>query len=237
MYVAYNIHKWSASPKYRNYSYGRETRPNGGYMEYQGPTTDDLANIHALNRLFLRAISGSAAEGFDGVAGRRLTELQLLRLAGVPFLLFSFRERDDDYWQRVLADDSQIDLIDSGNPRDEQIGQLQVAGLSFLWQLVRRNPYAARVVSGATVSWCERVAGLTLVSLLQKAATRGDLLRMRFTDDDRVWRRLLQNGISAQRQTRLASHHSALQSMLTRAPEPIYDRLSAAACRIRDKKV
>jgi len=209
----------------------------GGYMEYQGPTTDDLANIHALNRLFLRAISGSAANGFDGVAGRRLTDSQLSRLAGVPFLLFSFREREDDYWQRVLADDPQIDLIDSGSPLDEPIGQLQVAGLSFLWQLVRRNPYAARVVSGAPVSWCERVAGLTLVNFLQKAATRGDLLRMRFSDDDRVWRRLLHNGISTQRQIRLASHHSALQSILTQAPESNYGRLSAAACRIRDKKV
>lgn len=206
-------------------------------MEYQGPTTDDLANIHALNRLFLRAIAGSAANAFDNLAGRRLTDSQLSRLAGVPFLLFSFRERDDDYWQRVLADDPQIDLIDSGNPLDEPIGQLQVAGLSFLWQLARRNPYAARVVSGAPVSWCERVAALTLVSFLQKAATRGDLLRMRFSDDDRVWRRLLHNGTSTQRQTRLASHHSALQSMLTRAPEPNYGRLSAAACRIRDKKV
>lgn len=206
-------------------------------MEYQGPTTDDLANIHALNRLFLRAIAGSAANAIGNLAGRRLTESQLSRLADVPFLLFSFREREDDYWQRVLADDPQIDLIDSGNPLDESIGQLQAAGLSFLWQLVRRNPYAARVVSGAPVSWCERVAALTLVSFLQKAATRGDLLRMRFSDDDKVWRRLLHNGTSTQRQTRLASHHSALQSMLTRAPEPNYGRLSAAACRIRDKKV
>ncbi|MDH3305224.1 MAG: hypothetical protein OEM50_09610 [Gammaproteobacteria bacterium] len=206
-------------------------------MEYQGPTADDLVNIHALNRLFLRAISASAVNGIDGIADRRLTDSQLSRLAGAPFLLFSFRERDNDYWQRLLADDPQIDLIDSGDPLDEHFRELQVAGLSFLWQLVRRNPYAARVVSGAPVSWCERVGGLTLVSFLQKAATRPDLLRMRFADNDTVWRRLLQNGISTQRQTRLASHHSALQSMLTRTPEPNYGRLSAAACRIRDKKV
>ena len=206
-------------------------------MEYEGLTNDDLANIHALNRAFLIAVSGCAAEGLGEIARRRLTDLQLTRLASAPFLLFSFREQDDDYWRRVLEDDSQIDLIDSGNPRDEKIGQLQVAGLSFLWQLVRRNPYAARIVSGAPVGWCDRLAGLTLVGLLQKAATRGDLLRMRFPDEAAIWRRLLENGSGSRRQARLASHHSALQALLTRAPESQYNRLSAAACRIRDTKV
>ncbi len=206
-------------------------------MEYQGLTTDDLANIHALNRFFLKAIAGSAAEGFGVIARRRLSESQLSRLAGAPFLLFSFREQDHDYWQRVLADDPQIDLIDSGNPRNQEVEQLQVAGLSFLWQLVRRNPYAARIVSGAPVSWCERVAGLTLVNLLQRAATRGDLLRIRFPDEATIWRRLLENGISPQRQARFASQQSALQALLTRTPELQYNRMSAAACRIRDTKV
>ena len=209
----------------------------GAKMEYQGLTRDDLANIHALNRSFLKAISGSAAETFGVIASRRLTDSQLSRLAGVPFLLFSFREHDDDYWQRVLADSPQFDLIDSGNPRDENIAQLQVAGLGFLWQLVRRNPYAARIVSGASVRWCERIAGLTLVRLLQSAATRGDLLHTRFPDEETVWRRLLEDGISPQRQTRLASHYSALQALLTRAPELRYSSVSAAACRIRDTKV
>ena len=206
-------------------------------MEYEGLTRDDLANIHALNRSFLKAISGSAAEAFGEIARRRLTDSQLSRLAGVPFLLFSFREHDNEYWQRVLADSPQLDLIDSGNPPDENIAQLQVAGLGFLWQLVRRNPYAARIVSGASVSWCERIAGLTLVSLLQSAAPRGDLLRMRFPDEETVWRRLLKDGISSKHQTRLASHYSALQALLTRAPELRYSRVAAAACRIRDTKV
>jgi len=206
-------------------------------MEYEGLTNDDLANIHALNLSFLIAVSGSAAAGFGEIARRRHTDSQLTRLAGAPFLLFSFREQDDDYWRRVLEDDPQIDLIDSGNPRDEKIGQLKVAGLSFLWQLVRRNPYAARIVSGAPVGWCDRLSGLTLVDLLQKAAARGDLLRLRFPDEAAIWRRLLENGSGSRRQARLASHHSALQALLTRAPESHYNRLSAAACRIRDTKV
>lgn len=216
---------------------GEKSAQMGAKLEYQGLTRDDLANIHALNRSFLKAIAGSAAEAFGVIASRRLTDPQLLRLAGVPFLLFSLREHDNDYWQRVLADSPQLDLINSGNPPDENIAQLQVAGLGFLWQLVRRNPYAARIVSGASVSWCEQIAGLTLVSLLQSAAARGDLLRMRFPDEEAVWRRLLEDGISPQRQARLASHYSALQALLTRAPELRYSSVSAAACRIRDSKV
>lgn len=206
-------------------------------MEYQGPTPDDLANIKALNRLFLVAVSDSAARGFRPVAAGQLTELQQARLAGVPFLLFSFREHDTEYWQRIASDEPQIDLIDSGDPPTQGIQELQAAGLGFLWQLVRRNPYAARLVSGAPVSWCEHLTGLTLVSLLRRAAMRGDLLRLRFRDDEAVWRRLLGNGISSTRQARLTSHHSALQAMLTSGSEPAYNRLSAAACRIRETKV
>lgn len=199
-------------------------------MEYLGPTPDDLANIKALNRFFLGVVSESDAAVFAGIAARRLTEKQRLWLASVPFLLFSLREQDNDYWQRILTDDPQIDLIDSGDPPDEKIGQLQTAGLGFLWQLVRRNAYAARIISGASVSWCEHLAGHTLVGLLQRAAPRGDLLRIRFPDEDNVWRRLLGHGVSSRRQIRLTSHHSALQAMLTRGQESHYDRLPAAAC-------
>lgn len=202
-------------------------------MEYLGPTTDDLANIRALNRYFLGVVSESDTAVFAGIAAKRLTEEQRLWLASAPFLLFSLREQDDDYWQCILTDDPQIDLIDSGNAPDEKIGQLQMAGLGFLWQLVRRNAYAARIISGAPVSWCEHLAGLTLLSLLQRAAWRGDLLRIRFPDEDNVWRRLLGHGVSSRRQIRLISHHAALQAMLTRGQESHYDRLSAAACSVQ----
>jgi len=202
-------------------------------MEYQGPTPDDLVNIEALNRSFLAAVSESDAAVFAGIAARRLTEKQRSWLASAPFLLFSLREQDSEYWQRILTDDPQIDLVKRCDSPDEKIGQLQVAGLGFLWQLIRRNPYAARIISGAPVSWCERLAGLTLVSVLQRAASRGDLLRIRFPDESNVWRRLLGHGISSRSQVRLTSHHSALQAMLTGGQESRYDKLSAAACNMQ----
>jgi len=202
-------------------------------MEYEGPTRDDFANINALNRSFLVAMSESPTTGFGAIAERGLTHSELSRLASAPFLLFSLREHDDEYWEHILKDESQIDLIHSPGPPDTHLRQLQMASLGFLWQLARRNPYAARIVSGAPVSWCERLADLTLVTLLHFAATRNDLLSVRFPDDDKLWCRLLGNGISARYQVRLTSHQSALQAMLTRQRGPAYNRISAAACTMR----
>ncbi|MCP4300400.1 MAG: hypothetical protein GY783_07435 [Gammaproteobacteria bacterium] len=202
-------------------------------MDYQGPTPDDLANIRALNRCFLMAVAGSEAEGLGEIAERRLTNSQLSRLAGAPFLLFSFREQDNNYWRRLLSDDPQIDLIELSEPLDERIRQLQMAGLGFIWQLARSNPYASRIISGAPVSWCEQLAGSTLIHLLDQAANRSDLLRVRFQDETWVWRRLLGNGTSAQRHLRQTSHQCALQVLLTRGQASQYDRVSAAACNMR----
>lgn len=202
-------------------------------MEYQGPTQSDLANVKALNRAFLVAISGADAAVFAAFAEQRLHPLRLARLASAPFLLFSFREQDNDYWMRMLEENPQIDLIDSAELPDAPIRQVQIAGLAFLWQLARRNPYAARIVTGASVNWCERLAGLTLVSVLARIAPRGDLLGARFADDDPVWRRLLGNGSSSKRHLRQSSQQSALQALLTRGEKWHYNPVQAAACTIR----
>jgi len=203
-------------------------------MDYKGPTEDDLANIRSLNRYFLGAIAETDGEAFGELATRRLTDSQLTRLAGAPFLLFSFREQDSDYWQRVLSDDPQIELNDSRDLPSEKVRHLQVAGLGFLWQLARRNPYVTRVASGAPVSWCEQLAGCTLARLLDRAAARSDLLCARFAHEDTIWRRLLDSGVHAQRSLRRTSHHCALQVLLTRGREVHHEVVSAAACSMQD---
>jgi hypothetical protein len=203
-------------------------------MDYKGPTKDDLANIRALNRYFLIAIAETDSTAFGELATRRLTESERARLAGVPFLLFSFREQDSGYWQRVLSDDPQIELSESHDLPSERVRHLQVAGLGFLWQLARRNPYVTRVASGAPSSWCEQLAASTLARLLDRAATRSDLLCARFADKDHVWRRLLGSGIHAQRSLRRTSHHCALQVLLTRGREVHREVVSAAACSMQD---
>lgn len=205
-------------------------------MDYKGPTEDDLANIQALNHCFIVAISGTGTDGFGELAERRLTGSERDHLAAAPFLLFSFREQDDDYWQHVLAHDRQCDLIDSAAPPNESIRHVQVAGLAFLWQLSRRNPYVSRVVSGAPVSWCERLAGLTLTSLLDRAARRSDLLCARFAGKRYLWHRLLEGGIDSKHSLRRTSHHCALQALLT-GENPIHKgTVAAAACSMQDPR-
>ena len=200
-------------------------------MDYQGPTAEDLRNIRALNVAFLRASNSGDCPLVNGVTGERLTELTLRRLSEAPFLLFSFRERDAEFWSRVLADDPQADLLQPALAPTERLHELQVAGLGFLWQLSRRNPYVARLVCGAPSNWCESIAGLTLVDLIRLVACRGDLTLPRFDAGDHVGHRLLQCGGSARPQLQRMSQQFALQAMLTRGSSPQYDKLPAAACR------
>ena len=204
-------------------------------MDYEGPTADDLDNVRALNRCFLELYSGSGAPGCGGLGSRRLPEAELKRLSAAPFLLFSFHESDGELWGRVLGDDPQLDLCSTAGPRDMRLRELTATALSFIWQLSRRNPFAARVISGAPVTWCLQLANVTLMTLAKCVAGRADMLVPRFHDRDDVWRRLLGSGVSARRQLQLMSHQSAMQFMLTRQHKG-HERLAAAACRFGGPK-
>lgn len=205
---------------------GEKSAREGVKMHYQGPSAADLDNVRALNRCFLGTL---ARKKYDGLLQTELSESQQARLGDAPFLLFSFRETETEFWEQVLSEDRQLDLISDAPPLDAGTRELQVAGLSFLWQLSRRNPYVVRIVSGAPVSWCERVAALTLVELLRCTAYRADLVAPRFRRQEHVWRRLLTSGISAQAALRTLAHQSVLHAMLTSARPINYERLQAAA--------
>jgi len=194
-------------------------------MDYEGLTRDDLLNVYALNRSWLEG-QQAAAQG-----GVRLTSRRLERLADTPFLLFSFREQDAGWWQSLLGDNQQQSLLDAASPVTVEMLALQSAGLAFLWNLARRNPYVARIVSGASLPWCEQIASATLVSV-QVCATSGLLVEPRFEDGSFLHRRLLRRGCSSSREMRLFAQISALQAMLTGGEAVSGQRLSAAACRM-----
>jgi len=166
-------------------------------MDYQGPTAEDLRNIRALNIAFLRTTNGDTLD--NGITTQPLTEMQIRRLGKAPFLLFSFRERDVEFWKRIIAGDSQQDLLEPIIAPGARLHELQVAGLGFLWQLARRNPYVARLACGASTQWCESIARLTLVDLLGRAAGRADLTLPRFEAEGHIGYRLGKSGISARR--------------------------------------
>ena len=190
------------------------------FAEYQGPSADDYGNVRALNRAFLRATTA-------------FREPELGRLAGTPFLLFSLREQDLSWWDRALAVYRQGDLVEDVGTAEAAICQLQIAALSFLWYLGRRNPYAARVLTGASVAWCELVAELPLVTLLESAGGRIDLLTSRLDQAGALGEQLQGGATSSRRAVQRSSQHTALQLLLTgNHQREDHKPLAAAACRM-----
>ena len=151
----------------------------GAYMDFSGPQKAEFNNVRSLNQAFLNRLRTSPdvqvlLQAFSPklrplVAG--LTDLQVRRLAETPFLLLSLREQDDDYWSVLFADDPTGDLfaVASGGGHDRH---LVAATLGFLWQLAQHNPYAVRLVSGATINWCDSLANSTLLRLLHPLARK-----------------------------------------------------------------
>ena len=208
----------------------------GVSMDFSGPERTDFANVEALNRAFLLKLRSPAAgrrlrKGIpeslrDATTG--LTDVQIDRLSASPFLLLSLRERETTFWREIEADPKAMDLFEApGKSRDE----LAVAAVSFVWQLTRRNPYAARLVTGASPRWCERLGEFTLLTLLQRVASRRDFLRPRFADNPGCWRKLLGSGLSSQVQVRESAYFACLQTLVTEQPDTPPRRLRAAACK------
>ncbi|HKJ20160.1 MAG TPA: hypothetical protein VJ993_05830 [Woeseiaceae bacterium] len=179
-------------------------------MEYEGLTRNDLANVEALNRAWLRCC------GDSDIAAGKLTATLRDRMATAPFLLFSFREQDDDLWSRLLEKCPQQDLLDERRQSSDQLRLVQLNGLSFIWGLAQRNPYAARFVSVAPSRWCEKIMSVTLVRFVESTSSR-NLLEPRLETASMLHRRFAQMG--------------ALQSLLFTSQPAYDDRMRAAACR------
>lgn len=203
-------------------------------MEFRGPGAADFENVRSLNRAFLQLIKHNpdarkCLYGLRPGLAASLTGLsagEAERLSGTPFLLLSFRERDDEFWDAIFADTPRKDLF--AVPGSDELGRLISAGLGFVWQLARQNPFAARLVCGASLHWCEQLAERTFFQVLATAGARADILTLRGPLDAGLWAKLLTSGVSREKQVRRAAHISALQSVLTRAAMP--DRRRWAAC-------
>jgi hypothetical protein len=206
-------------------------------MDFSGPEPADFANVGSLNVAFLSilrdSMTGAELRQFlpadSQPAVIALNDLQLTQLADVPFLLMSLRENETVIWRQLTSVEPTGDLLQH-EPVGDALDRLLAAGLGFLWQLARRNPYAARLVSGATLDWCERLAEATLFHLLQNAAVQRDLLIPRFAGQKDIWNKLLGAGVSPEPDVRNAAQLSALQFMLTTGQTSQYQNVRAAAC-------
>lgn len=193
-------------------------------MAFSGPELSDYENVVALNEAWLGLLQQDTRlrNGLvglpDSLRGRitNLSKSQIARLATTPFLLFSFREEDDRYWTRVLDGSPERDLFAASDT--DEAGTLVSAGLGFIWQLARRNPYALRLICGATIYWTERIAEQTFFGLLEAVRTTGDTPAIRLVQQRELWRKLLDSGVSREEMIRHAAQMSALQVILTDPP-------------------
>src|SRR5690606_6911578 len=207
-------------------------------MELMGPGAADFENVRSLNRAFLSLLKREAGarsclqELPRELAARlsALPETEAERLAGTPFLLLSFRERRGGYGEGSIADARHGDLFAVPELPSDELGCLISAGLGFVWQLARQNPYAARLICGASLHWCEQLAERTFFQVLARARARADVLVLRCGSNAELWAKLLESGVSREKQVRRAAHISALQSVLTRASMPEKKKWAAAAC-------
>jgi hypothetical protein len=209
-------------------------------MHYHGPEKADLANVLMLNKAFIawqraRSPDNTTGRGLPAEVHARFAALsceQRDRLARMPFLLMSLAEDDEARWQSLFAEQQTRDLLQCVHRRDEAASRLIAAGLGFLWQLSQRNPYAVRLVSGASLPWCEQLASCTLMDLFSRALEDQALLVPRMADKPDLWRKLLTVGVSNRRHLRRAARVAALQTLLTQGPARTYRPLAAAACKM-----
>jgi hypothetical protein len=212
-------------------------------VQYRGPTATDFDNVYSLNAAFIRLLKrdadarkclGSLPAGLADCL-QSLTAGATERLASTPFLLLSFRERDDDLWDVIFSGGPDRDLFAVPEPASDDLRRLISAGLGFIWQLAKQNPYAARLVCGASLHWCEQLTERTLFQILATAGTLPGILSLRCGNDAALWSKLLAGGISREKQVRRAAHISALQSIITRTSMPDRKKWAAAACAVRTR--
>jgi len=207
-------------------------------MEFQGPAARDLANVYALNQAFLDVLRNADGQhvrtrpAIDGLV-KKLVALGRQRadhLARCPFLLFALAESEEWRWARLFDEQGPPDLVDRIECPSEASARLAAAALGFLWELAKRNPYAARLVSGATLSWCEQLTDSSPVRLFQFAASEPRLLAPRLANRNEFWTKLLGAGSSHDKDIRHAAQLCALQTVLTMQMSERYRQLPAAAC-------
>lgn len=208
-------------------------------MDYRGPQDADYDNVRALNGAFLDLLAG--AERGPALAAvlpaplaercRGLTRLQRARLARTPFLLPSFCEDDAERWAALFDGGRSLPLFAADSRSSEAEAGLRHAALGFVWQLARLNPYAARLICGATLHWCEQLAERPLIEVIA-VASAPDLLAPRRAGDACLWRKLLYDGIAADRAVRDAARISALQRVLTASRDSRSARPAIAARRL-----
>lgn len=174
-----------------------------------------LSEIYELNQRFVALAPALPASRFgaDGgdlpaMLGRFHAETRR-QLSQCPFLLF-----------RIDARPATASVADASPARAapaEAEAELARLALSFLWHLARANPFAARVVSGTPAYWCERLAALSIVRLIETATTCDIEVRPRLAAVPGFWLDLLRATGSRPPMRRRAMGIAGLQLIMSKS--------------------
>ena len=204
-------------------------------MDFARPPSSDLINVVSLNAAMLELIAADpAAIPCPAWLSQELAALDIdgrQRLSRTPVLLLSLSENDIERWVPVFKRRPERDLLAALDGPSLPVADLVTAALSFLWQLACRDAYAARVVSGGSVEWCEELGKTVLVDVLEFARREPGLAGLRHADSPVFWRRLLIAATAEESRVRSASRLAAMQAMLTGSASNDTERpMRAAAC-------
>jgi len=206
-------------------------------MDFSGPEPTDLADVRSINMAYLEFLLAAAGETQRQKLPARLrpvvaalTQRQMERLAGVPFLLLTLNESDNTYWRDAHEALPTGDLFATNHDPLDPLARIVVSALGFQWQLARRNTYAARLVSGACLEWCEQLAACSLLRVLQCAIDCQRLVAPRQAAHEVFWTRLLGAGLSSADDVRRAAQLSALQIVLSPLHSDPARQWRSAAC-------
>ena len=111
----------------------------------------------------------------------------------------SLADEDETRWHLLFTEQQTRDLLQCVQPCDDAASTLIAGVLGFLWQLSRRNPYAARLLTGASLAWCEQLASCALMDLFARTLEDRTLLAPRMADNTELWNKLLTAGVSNRR--------------------------------------
>jgi len=194
-------------------------------MAFDSPERSDYANLPPINKQYLSLLDREPGlrrclSPLPEALRARLTSLSAAeteRLAETPFLLCSFREYDDSHWTRVLNSVATPDLFRPvSSPALQTVAS---AGLGYAWHLARENPFTLRLMTGAPLSWCERIAELPFHQLLDAYHRSGESPTIRLGHRQELWRLLLGPGVSRRRELRRAAQFTALHVVLSAPSE------------------
>lgn len=187
-------------------------------MRYAGIEESALEDVRRLNARFLAAMSTRPSVAIGGLSKTvdadtlnwftGATSRELSHIAATPFFLYRLDDIGTDPSAAVTPE-----LFGRSNePENEAL----LLGLSFAWQLSRRDLFSVRVLTGASTDWCAWLADVPFSSLAEVVRSNSGPLTPNLIDAAFFWPGLLEAVRNGNARHVTAVQSAGLQHLLRR---------------------